>query len=447
MDNLLKDNLLKPQIVPEPRRMSGAWWIPALLLFFIPALILVTVNFNYSNPGSAETDHIVHLRAITAYSSHWEKMATNDYSPNIPGYYTFFGAVRRWITTSVPGLRFVNLLLTAGLVWTLALAVSPGCPAPLAVLLATPFMFSDSVFSRAIWLGSDNPAWWGILVLLLLALRRRMSATAYVTAGFAVVCVLSLRQNQIWIVPVMLVAAFLGAGDRPQLAWAGVRRAFAMALAILPSLLVVAWYVLRWRGLVPPVFQRQHQGFSLSALPMTFVLLAIFGAFYLTAVWPQIRNRWTTDRAGFLHYLGAGFAVGLISGVCGESSYLRWYREFGIWAIARHTPVYFGRSAGIVLLSIAGGLVAGMFLLVSARRDRWIFSVALLAFIVAQIPHKAMFERYYEPFVLMLLALAASRIVSAGRATRSDLWRMALGPALLTLLQVSYTVWLFSTPA
>ena len=349
--------------------MSGAWWLPALLLFFIPALILVTINFNYSNPGAAETDqNLHHMPAIIAFSSHWERMATNDYSPNIPGYYTFFGAVRRWITNSVPGLRLVNLLLTAGFVWTLALAVSPGCPALLAVLLATPILFSDSVFSRAIWLGSDNPAWWGILVLLLLALRSRMSVTAYLTARFAAVCVLSLRQNHIWIVPVMLIAALLGAGDRPQFEWAGVRRALTMTLAILPSLIIVAWYVLRWHGLVPPKYRQMHQGFSLSALPMTFVLLAIFGAFYLTAVWPQIRNQWTYNRAGFLRYLGGGLAVGLISGVGGESSYVKWYRDFGIWVIARHTPVYFGRSLGIALLESRRTSWPVCSLLVSARR-------------------------------------------------------------------------------
>jgi hypothetical protein len=140
------------------------YWIAPALLFLVSGFTLALLNFNYSNPAAAASDQNAHhLPAIISY--------TDRYSPNIPGYYVLFGAVRRWVTSSTPGLRAVNFLMTAGLVATLAWAVAPGCPPVAAVLLVTPFMFSNPVFSRGVWLATDNPAWWGVLVVLLLALR------------------------------------------------------------------------------------------------------------------------------------------------------------------------------------------------------------------------------------------------------------------------------------
>jgi hypothetical protein len=259
----------------------------ALCLFLIPALILVLLNFNFANPAGAASDqNLHHLPGVIAFSEHWDYLPVNVYSPNIPGYYILFGAFRHWITHSIVGLRVINLLLTTGLVCSLLAAVSPGCPPILSAFLVTPFMFSDSVFSRGIWLGTDNPAWWGILVLLWLALRRRMSLLVYVVAGLLFVCVTGIRQNQIWVIPFMVFAAFLGQGEEPRLDRASVRRAAGMAIAAVPATAMVAWYVYQWRGLVTPAFQGSHQEFSLSTIPMVFALLGILGVFFLPVVWP-----------------------------------------------------------------------------------------------------------------------------------------------------------------
>jgi hypothetical protein len=160
----------------------------------------------------------------------------------------------------------------------------------------------------------------------------------------------------------------------------------------------------------------------------------------------RIRARWTSDRATSTHYIGAGLAVGVVAALCAPTSYLHWFRDHGIWLIARVTPVYFHRSVVIGLLAIGGGLVAGALLLLSSKRDRWILSAFVLIFLAGQSPHGAEFERYYEPLVLMLLAIATSRIVSAGNVHPSRLWRMVSGLAVLTLLQIGYTGWLLSTP-
>jgi hypothetical protein len=137
----------------------------------------------------------------------------------------------------------------------------------------------------------------------------------------------------------------------------------------------------------------------------------------------------------------------VVAAVSAHTNYVPWFRDHGIWLIARSTPVYFGRSLAISLLAMFGGAAAGVFLLVSASHDRWILSAALIAFLIAQSMHDAEFERYYEPFVLTLLALATSRIVSANSEKSPVSWPMVAGPAALTLLQTSFTIWRLVTPA
>src|ERR1700688_2986132 len=114
------------------------WWLPVLVLFFLPALILVLINYTYANPAYAQGDQInVHLPTIEFFSSHWGRFDFKNYqSPNAPGYYLLLGAVRHWVTSSIVGLRFFNLLLTAGLILTLAFTITRYCPSPLAVFLA-----------------------------------------------------------------------------------------------------------------------------------------------------------------------------------------------------------------------------------------------------------------------------------------------------------------------
>jgi hypothetical protein len=146
----------------DSRSVGLRWLIVVLALFALSSGVLVSQDFNYSNPATAATDHAEHhLPGVIAYSLGDTGKAC---SPNIPGYYVLLGAVRRYVTTDVVGLRFANLLLTLGLCLTLALALWNACPSRLAALLIAPFLFSSSVFSRGVWLGTDNPAWRGILI-------------------------------------------------------------------------------------------------------------------------------------------------------------------------------------------------------------------------------------------------------------------------------------------
>ncbi len=202
-------------------------------------------------------------------------------------------------------------MLITGLVCTLALAVAPGCPP----LMAAPFLFSDSVVTRGVWLATDNPAWWGILALLLIALRRGISPMVFAFAGFLIFWVVAMRQNHILVVPFMVFAALMRTEETPRFSVPVWRRAAGMMAVSLPAAVMVVWFVAQWRGLVSPAFQRSHQEFSLSSLPMTFTLLGIAGFFYALVILGSVRDRWRSDRAGSIGFLRA---AGVVAAVCAE---------------------------------------------------------------------------------------------------------------------------------
>ncbi len=413
----------------------GPYWTAVLLLFFIPALILVGLDFNYSNPAYAAIDQQNgHLPTIRYFASHWGAIDIGHSTRSGPGYYLLFGAIDRWITDNVVGLRFFNLLVTAILIGIWAFSLNSICGSALAVALAAPFLFCDSVYTRGLWLSTDNLAWTGVLAVMLLALRPQLTGAGIAAIALVVPALVSVRQIHAWVIPFLALAA---------LAASGKRRAALTAAAVAPAVLVIAWLVFTWHGLEPPGTQGRYSGFSLAPFPMVFSLFGVLGLFYATAVWPAIKEKWRENRASFKPFLLSGIVAGMLAGIIPHTTFVPFFRRSGIWLLARHTPIFFGRSLAIALLTIFGGLVGGLFFMALNRRDRLIFGAALLCFTAVQCANRSIFERYYEPLILIVLGLASARI-SAGASPGADWKRRGAGPAILAVVQAGFTVWRLS---
>jgi hypothetical protein len=425
-------------IGPTQSRGLTLYWLPVLLLFFVPALILVTANFNYANPAFASLDqkysHLPTIRYIAAHG------ASIDYSHFIsrsaPGYYLLMAAVDHWITDSIVGLRLFNLVITAGLVAVWTFSLSSLCKSPLVVVLAAPFLFSDSIYTRGLWLSTDNLAWLSVVAIMLIGVQYVNSNIAISAAAFFVPAAVGVRQIHAWTIPFLLVAALVGGG---------LHRAVRMLAAIVPALLLITYFLLTWHGLEPPGGQARYSGFSLAALPMMFSLMGIFGLFYAAAIWQEIRNMWCNNPVLARRFVYCGMSSGAIAGLVPGSTFESFHRQSGIWVLAQHTPVFLGRSPAVTVLAVLGGLIGSLVFLAMARRDRLIFATSIICFTVAQTANSSIFERYYEPLVLIVLGFATARIVqSAGEASRWE--SRAAGPALLTGIQIALTIWRLSTP-
>ena len=105
------------------------------------------------------------------------------------------------------------------------------------------------------------------------------------------------------------------------------------------------------------------------------------------------------------------------------------------------------RAGPLPLVSVPAspaGTILAAWAIVLPRRDRWLFLAAWAGFTVAQAANREAWQRYYEPFVLILFALASVRLSvselgpSAAPQPRSH-WP-DVGPLLLACLLAAISI-------
>src|SRR5687767_8086918 len=167
---------------PGPRRRADA----ALVGFVLAALITsAAVAAIYSrafddedvNRAAYDQNHF-HLEVITQFALQWPHVNVADYqSATTPGYHLALAPLSH--VASIRTLRLVGLAFTLGLVLTFAAALARHVRPVTAFALGLPVVCSLYVFSSAAWLLPDNAGWWGLLAVLLVALRPNWDARTY----------------------------------------------------------------------------------------------------------------------------------------------------------------------------------------------------------------------------------------------------------------------------
>lgn len=416
-----------------------------------------------------------HLPTIQTFSRQWPRPNLGDYlSATTPGYHLLLAGVHRFITESVTALRWVAWLFSLGLVvtfaWALVVAARPrDAPSPSAcwavMAAGLPLIASPYVLQSAVWLLPDNLGWWGVLAVVLLALRARVDAYFVATGAVLLLGLVLVRQIHLWTLGALLAAAWLGPRATPHDSWTPllgrqewgtllgswqgrVGRLSWVLLAATPSVLALAWLALRWGGLTPPGnltpplegaeanFGRVSGGNA--AMPaFILTLLGVYGIAYAAWWWPSCldllrRGRWV---------LIAAAVVGLLAAVIPPTGYDydagRWG---GLWQIVERLPLLAGRTSPLILLlAPAGAVVAASLAHALSGRERWVWLASLAGFMAAMSATALAWQRYIEPMLLILIALACVRAAfNGGPATRPSppgLWRIlrVCGPSALAV--------------
>jgi hypothetical protein len=403
-----------------------------LVALFLPAALPLILT-DYERGRAADDQNMWHLPAIRQFARQLPRPDLRDYlSATTPLYHLLIAAADRWISPDLRVLRLLGALFTAGLLATLGAAVARRAPAWLAIALCLPMVASLYVFGSGAWLLPDNAGWWGVLALMLLAFRHRVDAWTYLGGAVLLLLLVLVRQSHAWAAAPLWVAAWMGSdtGEPPARPAAPAARLAWIVVATVPAAAVVLYFFHLWHGPVPPSIQFFHDpsravGKSWNpAVPATVLgVVGVLGIFFLGFA------RGVRTRRAVMFTL-AGAAIGLILGVLPVSTYSHEAgRESGIWNLVPHAPIVGQRSLAIVALSVLGGALLGWWSAALDWRDRVIFLVAWAAFIAAQTVNTTAWQRYYEPFVLMMLALTAVRLERAK-------WTFSavIGPLLLAAM-------------
>lgn len=425
----------------------------------LTALAAAPAIFLYLDTGRGAFDEInFHEPAIRTFAQAWPRVDLSDYlSATTPGYHLLMAGLLRLLGESEWILRAANLLITCALVGAVGAACAMRThgrragglhPAAAGVLVTLPMVGSMYVLASGIWLLPDNLGWLFVLAVTVLSLRLcregrggRQTIGLLVLAGTALAALVFVRQIHLWAAAPIWVAAWLSGGnglilgDLPRRAG----RALAAAVATLPAFLLIAWFVRLWGGLTPPTFHA-HFRISPAAPVLVLALIGIYSVFFLPVLLPSLvalqrERRWA---------LAAAAALGLLTAAIPETTHsMAEGRWTGIWTIAR---VFEERGLMIADRSLFMGALAGLGAVCLAGWVRWVgvreglvVLAALAAFTAAQTASAQLWQRYSEPFILMLLALLAARSgpepsTDPSPAPRPPRSFALAGPALLALL-------------
>lgn len=425
-------------------------------ILFLVTLGLIVV-LGGSDPRALIDQDKYHHHAIAAFAADWPVADFSDYpSATTPGYHWMLAAFGSDKTL----LRLIGSIFGIALIAAVGIGIgrrlpreNPGLrPGWLGgVMLCLPLALSMYVVSSALWLLPDNAAWLCVWLLLLLIFRDRpWQIGGLVAAGVLLLLLVWFRQIHLWMAGALWASAWIYGYGIGAIAERRRFAVFAMGLATLPAVVVVGGFMLLWGGASPPSMQSHVTGPNPSVAANVLSLLGIYSVFFVGWLMPGIR-RMARCEGGWCRVrlcLFGGLVIGVLVGVIPQTSFVVPERMSGLWNMARMLPTLMDRSPLIIGLSTFGGLMAGVWFAVlwgcgeaSSRRSAQLWSVVLGLFVLANTAAAHAWQRYYEPFLLMLLPLMVVTLMRrvSTHDEKPSPWRWA-GPGILAILQVANLV-------
>ncbi|MCA3005117.1 MAG: hypothetical protein IOD15_07105 [Phycisphaerales bacterium] len=448
-----------------------------------------------------------HLRVIADFSAALPAPNLADYpSATTPGFHLLLAAVHRWLTADTTTLRLLAALLPAAMLGLLVGWLAPRRGTLAALALALPLGCCMYVVQAGAYLLPDNAGWLGVLVVLLLALQGPPDRAAhgsgrwwggwwgmggwggwYTLLGLALFLLVMCRQIHLWVLAPALVGAFfagrVGLGDTrradaslaaARFAWlipvdgltGGLRRVGVVLAAAVPAVAALTVLIITWRGLTPPGFRfAQAQagdedatsvtGLSPSTPAFILALLGVYGVFFLAWLWPRIQRntvRWGLVLATMLAAAAVALAV--------PTDHFPRPRIGGLWNLARATEplglvvTWFGHRTSLLIVALAalGGAWLALWTQALPRRTALILLAALAGFVAAMTCQALSWQRYFEPLLLVWLALCAGCLPAQAAeavqwAAPAGRWPLAsvrtwqvVGPVVLGVVLAALTV-------
>ena len=383
----------------------ASMWAAALaaLTLMVPALVLIVGG---NNNGRAAFDSTAyHERFIRALAESFPSFdLSNPLTATTPGYHILVATAAQFGAESTMAMRLVSMVVGCAFVATVAAWIARRTGAGLAYVFTLPLIASIYVVGSAAWLLPDNLAWLLVVSILFLALGDPLRARRLALASVLLALLVCVRQIHIWAAATVWVGGWIlvGAGSpRPRGTVDRALRTAPWILATVPAFALLGWFVGHWGGLTPPRFQNELQVVNPATPAFILLQLAVISLAFLPWLGGAVRRAWMQHR-GIV--LACAFAGLLAAAVPVTTADLHAGRFSGWWGLIERAPVLFGRSSvAMLVLSPVGAAMLGAALLGLAPRARLVLGVSILAFTAALTANYYCFQRYHEPFLLVLV--------------------------------------------
>ena len=428
---------------------NRGWWhsAPCVLAVLFACAVLPVIMFGSDATSEASDEAAAHLPTVLQFAAQLPTPDLRDYpSATGPGYHLLMAVPAR-MGVGVHGLRIIGSLAGLALVllvWrTAARAAGPA----VALALALPLLVSTYVLSGSAWLTTDVLSVLIGTTMVAIAAWWMPTTRTFLTLAVLFVAALSVRQTNVFLAAPILAAGILGSplgrsasdaepwsGDEPR-SWS---RLGAACLALVPAALLLLALVNLWGGLMPATFRSLHdKGLSLVAPAYGLALLGTWAAIALLPMAPEVLH--TVRRHALAITLVASLAF--LGAVVADSTWSveqgRWGGAY--WMIVKAFPAIGGRSIVIVTAAVVGAVLAAVLWIRAAEirrgRQATIVLVSLLALMVVQAGNSQVWQRYFDPAILVALAWLIS--LGINRTRPHSAGRAVLGALLLAGVQAT----------
>jgi hypothetical protein len=344
-----------------------------------------------------------------------ESLSLSDYpSAQTPLFHLVMAGWGELVGFELWKLRLLNVAISYGAALALLRLLRRATPLDElpAFALTLAFALSPYVFGASFTLLTDNLA----ILLGLLALERvhaysrSGSLGAFALACLAIAGAVLTRQSFLWLVPVAAFFVLRGRPPVPRLAAAGA----LLGLALVP----LAALAIEWNGLVPPSADpascglcTDRPGVGRDALTLRTVgfTVALLGLYAAAILGPATLRRGRELDPPYAP-IGAAAAAGVVlllvepleyipvqPGIAGDAGYL--------WRVSDWFPTVLDSSLVFWAL-VPLGAAAGVLL---SRRAGWasLATVYLISVLLAELPVRLVYQKYFDPFMLLAVALFA----------------------------------------
>lgn len=436
----------------EPAR-TGRRLAPAILFLAFLAATLGPIISGFDRLPEKSFDHDRHhVPVVLAFAEALPAVDLSDYnSATTPGMHLVLAIAVRMFGPSETMLQ-VCVCGFGVLLVVVAYRYAARVATPWTAFFCTlPLASSPYVIGNSIWVMTDNISLALISISVGSAIFCVASPGRAVGSGIALVCSVLVRQINIWVSGVALLAFLfqwdpirrrLPFRDPLQPDHRGLRPALIFAIATVAAAGVIAGFLMLWGGLVPPRFQiggdgvTHAGGLNHGITPGVLSLVAVYASPLVVVLLPF----WWNDRR-VRRTMVIGLLIGLLAGLSLESVTGKEYGRNGgwLWLLAGWTPTILDRSVLVVAGSVAGGATAGILfgLLVASGRSRtaWLMTGFAVSFLAAYSVNSSAFQRYFDPPVLLAIGWCLASLDS-GRSTYGPIGRGQLRLAAFGVFSV-----------
>lgn len=399
------------------------WLVPTLL---VAAIVLPAALLNVHGGIRISDDSLdFHIPQINHFiKAPFDLLDFPALAPTFPGYHVLMAWLARLfgvpeVNDDVALMRFINTAFTLlAVAYALPLAMRARYSDPRtsrrpidALALMLPFCLSWYIALTATYYGTEGLAHLVLVGVLwaLVGLHPRRNSLAVALAAlifvrhiFAPVLPVAVLAHWRRTLPVRSIFNYYNLG-------------FA-AVALGPSVAIIAVYVWQWGGLVPPgkLAQLNRSGLSPHSWLHALAFLGLTAFLFLPL---EVRTVRPVLSDAVLKVLAPLLVLGALSLWVVASSDLdvaagRW--GSAVWSIAQHTPLVQGKSPAVLVLALIGGAFLAYLLARAWTGERIAPEVIVLSLYLAGVGFtQAAHQRYVEPVTLLCLGVFFHRIGGA----------------------------------